>query len=72
MNHFETIDPTTLDEINGGNRGRAIWNGVKAGAGWAWRNVVAPAGGGALYSWAADKLGGGQQQPPPAQQPPAQ
>jgi hypothetical protein len=70
MNNFETIDSADLDTVNGGSRGQAI---KKAGS-WLWRNVVGPAGGGALYNWAADRLGGGQQQPaqPPAQQPPAQ
>ncbi len=52
-NEFSTIDTNELDSVNGGNRGQAI---KKAGQ-WAWRNVIAP-------------MGGGQQ--PPAQQPPAQ
>jgi hypothetical protein len=68
--HFEAIDTAELDSVTGGNRGQAI---KKAGS-WLWRNVVAPVGGGALYSWAADRLGGGQQPPAqPAQpaQPPA-
>ncbi|MDQ3339879.1 MAG: hypothetical protein M4D80_32370 [Myxococcota bacterium] len=71
MNNFETIETEDLHNVNGGNRGQAV---RKAGS-WLWRNVVAPAGGGAIYNWAADRLGGGQQQQPtqpPAQQPPAQ
>ena len=73
MNNFETIGSEDLDTVTGGSRGQAI---KKAGS-WLWRNVAAPLGGGALYDWAADKLGGGGGQPPaqqPAQpaQPPAQ
>ena len=67
-NELETIDLDTLDNVNGGNRARAIWNGAKAAGSWAWRNVIAPAGGGALYEWATSR-GGNNQQP---QQPPQQ
>jgi hypothetical protein len=73
MSNFETIETEDLDNVTGGrgNIGPAL---RKAGA-WAWRNVIAPAGGGAIYNWAADRLGGGQQPQQPAQppaQPPAQ
>jgi hypothetical protein len=61
MNKLETIDVADLDNINGG-RGRAIWEGAKAAGSWAWRNVIAPAGGGAIYDWATS--GGGQRQQP--------
>ena len=65
MNNFEMIDTADLDTVSGG-RGAA-----KVGS-WLWRNVAAPAGGAALYGWAADRLGGGQQPQQPPAQPPAQ
>ena len=61
---FETIDLAHLDSINGGNKGRAIANGVKKAGGWLWRNVVGPMGGGALYDWAT---GGGNNNQQPQQ-----
>jgi len=76
MNEFETISSAELDSVNGGNKGRAIVQGVKTGAKyvgkaakWGWNEVIKPG-----LIWAgveslADK-GGGQQQPAPAQQPP--
>ena len=65
MNDFETIELADLESVNGGNRGRAIWEGAKKAGAWAWRNVIAPAGGGAIYDWATG--GGRQQQQAPAQ-----
>jgi COMC family len=66
-NEFQTIDHAQLDTVSGGGgRGEII----KKAAGWAWRNVIAPMGGGAIYDWATG--GGRQQQPPQPQQPPAQ
>jgi hypothetical protein len=64
MNDFETIERADLHDVNGGNRGRAIWEATKKVGGWAWRNVIAPAGGGAIYDWAT---GGNRQQPQPQQ-----
>lgn len=74
MKDIEPIDAAELESINGGNRGRAIAQGVKTAASWAWRNVIAPAGGGALYEWATGgnrNQNQNQNQNPPAQQPPA-
>ena len=71
-NEFSTIDTNDLDSVTGGRGGAAL---KKAGQ-WAWRNVIAPMGGGAAWEAASRWLGGGQQQQqpaqPPAQQPPAQ
>lgn len=70
-NEFSTIDTNDLDTVTGGSKAQAI---KKAGQ-WAWRNVIAPIGGGAAWEAASRWLGGGQQpapQQPPAQQPPQQ
>ena len=67
--NFDTIACEELDAVVGGRAAQA----AKAAGGWLWRNVAAPVAGGAIYNWAADRLGGGQQQPAqPAAQPPAQ
>lgn len=63
MNNFETIDSASLDTVTGGG---GIGTAIKKGAAWAWRNVIAPAGGGALYDWAT---GGNRQPQQPAPQP---
>lgn len=72
MTDFETITNEDLDGVNGGNKGRAIVQGVKTGAKyagkaakWTWNEVIKPG-----LIWAgveslADR--GGNQQP---QQPP--
>ena len=71
MNQFETIDSTTLENINGGNRGRAIGTAIKKGAEyagkagkWAWNDVIKP---GLIWSGAERLIGGGGQQQQPAQ-----
>lgn len=66
-NEFSTIDTNDLDNVTGGaGKGELI----KKGAQWAWRNVVAPLGGGAAWEAASQWMSGrGNQQP---QQPPAQ
>jgi len=55
MKDFATIDSAQLDSISGG---RAATRAVGKAAKWAWQNVVAPMGGGALYEAASDWLGG--------------
>ena len=65
MNEFKTIDLATLDNVTGGAGGGAI----KKAAGWAWRNVIGPAGGAAAVDWAANRFGGGSQQPAQPTQP---
>jgi hypothetical protein len=67
-NEFQTIETNDLDNVSGGNRGQA----VRKAAGWAWRNVIAPMGGGAVYEWASQRLGGGGGQQPQQPQQPAQ
>jgi hypothetical protein len=67
-NEFSTIDSNDLDNVTGGaGRGTLI----KKGAQWAWRNVIAPIGGGAAWEAASQWLGGGNNQPqqPQPQQP---
>lgn len=59
-NELQTIETNELETVTGGG-GKAEL--VRRAAGWAWRNVIAPMGGGAIYDWAT----GGNQQP--AQQP---
>ena len=74
MNEFVTIDSTSLDSVNGGNRARAIGTAVKKGAEyagkagkWAWNEVIKP---GLIWSGAERLIGGGgnQQQPQQPQQ----
>jgi hypothetical protein len=62
-NEFQAIDRAQLDSVSGGGGKTEI---IKRAAGWAWRNVIAPMGGGAIYDWAT---GGGRQQPQQPQQP---
>ena len=63
---FSTIDINDLDNVTGGGKAQLI----KKGAQWAWRNVIAPIGGGAAWEAASKWFGGGQQpQQPQPQQP---
>jgi hypothetical protein len=64
---FSTIDSNDLDIVTGGAGAGPI---LKKGAQWAWRNVIAPMGGGAAWEAASQWLGGrGNQQPQQPQQP---
>ena len=69
-NEFSTIDSSDLDNVTGG-AGKAEL--IKKGAQWAWRNVIAPIGGGAAWQAASDWMSGrGNQQPQPQQPQPQQ
>ena len=71
-NAFTTIDTNDLDTVTGG-AGKADL--IKKGAQWAWKNVIAPIGGGAAWQAASDWMSGGrggQQQPQQPAQPPRQ
>jgi hypothetical protein len=67
-NEFSTIDSKDLDNVTGGGAAGQV---IKKGAQWAWRNVIAPIGGGAAWQAASDWMSGGnrQQQPQPQPQP---
>ena len=62
-NEFSTIDTNDLDTVTGGRSAGAVRNAAQ----WAWKNVAAPAGGGAAWEAASRWLGGGQQPQQPAQ-----
>ncbi len=69
MNQFESIDSADLATVNGGNKGKAIVQGVKTGAKyvgkaatWGWNEVIKPG-----LIWAgAESLADKATQPAPA------
>jgi bacteriocin-like protein len=65
-NEFSTIDTNDLDNVTGGAGAGQV---IKKGAQWAWRNVIAPIGGGAAWQAASDWMSGGNRQPQQPQQP---